>query len=473
MIERLFRDKIKIPEHRFPLEKVIVSASHNVYENQAEVDVDKVDGLSYYLKRGLVPSYKFARTLDNIVDGFDENKALFPILGKVPLFIPQTIAAIESGMYVAVVGSRGVGKMVKHLKEYYEIIGRAEKADRLKWAPELEGLDNFSYDEAVLLNKGRKEMTLGNSISMGAQKLNLSLDEAFIFSSGDTLFYDFLSLANDRDAINNSIVIDFNAQERINPAFPRNYYHILDLDGERVHIKEPNVWILGAELDPSVASASYADREKGGFGLKTFAKLVGMNMLKHPYLVDVRDMWILGTVGFQEGSAWLLSKLFGGPPKKFKIVVSRDGGEHLGSFVNMSPIKIKAEHDDWRRLKDVDAIHDYVFIRRVMEHYNVVFPEKIARNIGGFREYLDRIGNVGVKTIDNFEDRISERIRKINALLFVRNISHILDDMFDKNGEFVAYPAPAENVIATIERSEIDRIGFCIKYADKIKGLIF
>jgi hypothetical protein len=461
--------RLSYPEHTFPIQHVVISAAQNVYSSQRDRDKDNTKSINTYLTRGLVPSCKFSRTADAILEqGYDENKAMFPIYGRVPVFVPTTIAALESGLEVAVVGSREVGKIVDALRDYYRLTGRGEQAERLKWAPEYNGLEDIANDDREIIAKNRRKLKLGNSISSGAKALNLSEHNAFVFAAGDIMFYDYLSVIYDPDTIHNSIVIDFNGKETIHPPFPRNYYHIvIDEDGRRIHIKEPNVWVLGTELDFGLnADVTYENREKGRFGIGAVLKMVGSNMLKNPDLVRIRDIYSMLSFSIEE----LVSRLQGrsGLKRRVPSIFLKDL-ESLGEFINMSPVRFKAEHTDYLRLKDIDAAHDYVFYRLLLrDHIDDIFPSVIAQMIKEFDAYLvtkDITGDIVV--VSEFPERMNDLVCRLQRRLCKSKIDYELEQMFDSDGEFTAKPSDGEDLEAAVEISKRDKERFLRKHSSK------
>ncbi|MBR9692176.1 hypothetical protein GOV06_05325 [Candidatus Woesearchaeota archaeon] len=446
--------KIITPNHNFPLEHVAISASQNVYGSQKRVDEIEANSVIYYKKNNSMVSLKFKRTADSILDGFDENKALFPVYKDVPLFAITTIAAVEHGMLVSVVGSKDVGKFVKKLQDYYKSIDRKGAAMRLKWVPECDGIEFNENDKQTIVDN-RKKLTLNNSMSRLAGSLNLGEDDAFIFAAGDILFYDYMRVAYDRDSIDHSLIMDFNGLEIINPPIPRNYYHrLITRKGEVVHFKEPNVWTLGSEFNLGLSDETYNNRLKGGFGVKAFLGMIGKNMLKNPHKISFMDIWtIFGGVS-KETSHYCLKKLgIDYIPKYYE-----EDLESLTKFLNMSPVRVKTEHDDYLRLKDVDAMHDYVFVRRLVERYLAdVFPEHVAHSIVDFAEYLKGSGiRDEVSTLAEFPDRINDKVDRVQFRLKKKRFDYKLERPFNNNGEFIAEPNADESLEKAVERSVRD-----------------
>ncbi|MFC1741909.1 hypothetical protein ACFL3V_05215 [Nanoarchaeota archaeon] len=448
--------RIIVPKHNFPVKHVAVSACQNVYASQAKMDKLEAKSLAYYIKNNLMPSLKFKRCADSIMEGYDENKAMFPAYRKAPLFTIPTIAALESGMTVSVVGSLEVGDVVTLLKEYYASIGKVNVAARLKWTPEYDGIDDDNQDDKEIIAENRKKLTLTNSMVRLRNSLNLEENDAFIFCAGDILHYDFPRVSHDKDIIDHSLVMDLNGRESIDPPIPRNFYHILKTDdGKEIEFKEPNIWILGAEFNLNHANSTYANAQKGGFGVGAFIRMCNGNMWRNPTEVTGNNINFLARTASSEAGHWI-SKKFGGSPKQ--PVIDQQDLESAAKFLCMSPVRVKAEHDDYLRLKDVDALHDYVFVRRLMEqHIDDVMPSHIAQSIKGFADYIhssDVIYNI--PTINEHADRMNEKVDRIQAILDKKKRNVTLEKAFDSNGHFIAQTREDEPLEAAVQRSMRD-----------------
>ena len=448
--------KMYIPNHKYPAKHVAVSASQNISKSQKRADKKQAKSFAYYSKNGLMPSIKFSRTVDSIIKGYDENKAVFPVYKEVPLFAVTTIAALESKMIVSVTGNNDVGAIVDELKKYYRCQNKTEYLN-LKWVPELGNIDEYEISHKTVTNKdlikNRKKITISNSLSRLAQSLELEDDDAFIFVTGDVIFYDYQRVSHDKDLINHSLIIDLNGKETINPPIPRNYYHrLITGQGNTVHFKEPNVWIIGSEFNLGVSDTTYKNAQKGGFGIKTFLNMAGKNMIKNPHKLTIWDLISLAGAGAKESIHFVLKR---GLKKTYIPKYYQTDLESIAKFLNMSPIRIKAEHDDYLRLKDVDGMHDYVFIRHLLEgHIDDVLPENIAENVKGFADYLKSTGiTKEIMMIDNFPFWINKKIKRIQKIL---GDSYKLEEVFDDNGEFIAQPGKDEGLEKAVERSKRD-----------------
>ena len=255
-------------------------------------------------------------------------------------------------------------------------------------------------------------------------------------------------------AIHNSIVLDFNGKESIYPPIPRNYYHaLINEKGDTIHYKEPNVWILGSELDLGISNDTYNNRTKGGFGIKSFLKMASKNMIKNRDQISMKDIKTILYGIFQEGH-YFINKKCG--LKAYTSVFNNIDLESIGKFLNMSPIRVKAEHDDYLRLKDVDAVHDYVFVRRLIEeHIDDVLPENVAKAVKGFKDYFDESRFGKLLGISDFSELMNEKIARIQFLFNKNNFNYILPNLFH-NGEFIAEPRSDENLEKAVERSKRD-----------------
>jgi hypothetical protein len=444
--------KIIVPEHNYPIRHVAISASQNVYKSSEGMIKKEAGSFIYYLKNNLMPSIKFKRTADLILNGYDENKAMFPIYQNIPLFCITTIAALESGKIVSVVGSHEVGSMVNELKEYYSSKGKEEIASSLNWVPECDGLEGMVEESNAVIAQERGSLTISNSMNRLVGSLNLDKDDAFIFTSGDILFFDYDRICSDKDLINHSLVLDLNGKETINPPFPRNYYHRLRTsDKGLIHFKEPNVWIIGSEFGSGHVDTTYSNAQKGGFGFKVFLKMAARNMLRNPGLVSGGNLSFILSASLKGCMSFFSRKVL---KKSYVPVYDPQDIESIAKFLNMSPVKVKAEHDDYLRIKDVDGLHDYIFIRRLLEnHCQDIFPSKISESIQGFASYLnnDRVSRINI--IREFPEVMMEKIERIEHEVQRRGLDYKIKKPFDNNGMFIAKEEENESLEGAVIKS--------------------
>ena len=274
--------------NRLPIEKVGISSSQNVYKSQEAADKKEAKSLIHYIKSNSMPSLKFTRTVSGLLEGYDENKANAPIYGNVSLEQITTIAAIREGKRVSVVGNWETAKGILDLKGYFKVTGRDDIAELFRWVPEWDGINQTEGHE--ILAENYKKIRVNNSMQRIARSLNLGSDEAFMFVAGDVIFWDYHRVANDFDAVNNSLVLHFNGKESIDPPVPRNYYHRLISNGKTIHFKEPNVWNFVSDFNLGLGDETYANAQNGGFGAMAFMKMTGRNMSKYHGQVEFSDV---------------------------------------------------------------------------------------------------------------------------------------------------------------------------------------
>ena len=250
--------QIYVPNHRYPVRNMGISASHNIRKSQDRSDRKVARDYVKYIRTNRMASIKFERTLDSIEKGYDEMKALFPVYEGISLFEIQTMASVLSDMNTRVTGCLKTGERVKHLNDYLSQEGIS--AD-LGFVPELDSLVN-GVDSFKIYEKERKKLTLTNSLRKLKGALNLEKSVGtFIFSCGDTIVYDFLRSAYDKDIISNSLVLDLNGIEIIDAPIPRNPYHqLVDPDGNIINFKEPNLYVFGEEFNLGAANEVFGLR---------------------------------------------------------------------------------------------------------------------------------------------------------------------------------------------------------------------
>jgi hypothetical protein len=379
---------------------------------------------------------------------------MFPVYNNVPLFAITTIAALESGMEVSVLGSREVGYIIDELKNYYKKDDRKDVADRLKWVPELDGLENYALNDRAIIAKNRRKLTQNKSMKRLAASLDLDEDDAFIWAAGDIIFYDYLSVANDYDIYANSLIADLNSKEMIDPPCDRNWYHLfIPGHGGRVHIKEPNVWVFGEEFNLGLSDKGYSHAQKGGFGIWAFLKMAGINMMKNPHKVTIRDLCVIGECLAQESLWWLTDKT---RIPTFTPRYYQEDIESLGKFLNMSPIRVKAEHDDYLRLKDVDAMHDLGFIIKLLQGgLENIFPENMCNSIKGFDNHLGNSDIIEkIVSISDIHKMLNFKTERIQYILDKKGFEYEVERLYDDDGNFIGNLRPEDDLEKAIEKSQ-------------------
>jgi hypothetical protein len=441
--------------HKLPVEKIAISASQCVYPNQKIVDAKEATGYEFYQSRGLMSSVKFKRTVQGIRSGFDENKAVFPVYGRVPLFVPETIAALRHGLRVAVLGSHDVGMYVDQLKTYLKASGQSDSAKRLSWTPELDGMNAGNNAEVIAQNW--KRLTLSNSVSRLARELKVGKNEIFLFTAGDLAFYKFGDAVNDPDLQHYGLVLNLNAEELIKAPVDRNYYQVfITADGRRLHIKEPNIWGVGGGFSLANADLTYDNAQKGGFGAFTLLKMIFGNVVKDWRRLEFKDAGNLVLYGMQGIATAFYNKMKIDRPPVFR----QESIEKLGSFIDDCPIRVKADHDDWLRLKDVDAWHDFVFFWHLFDkHIDAVFPESIVEDVRGFDEHLGKKKPSHLeKLYQEFPIRMADKLSRINALIPGGDVAELVN-VYDGH-RLLAQPRADENIALAVERCISDKTGY-------------
>jgi hypothetical protein len=130
--------------------------------------------------------------------------------------------------------------------------------------------------------------------------------------------------------------------------------------------------------------------------------------------------------------------------------------ESVARYLDMSPVRVKAEHKDWMRLKDVDAAHDFVFIRRILEKYiGGLFPSNIADSIKGFEEHLwDSPAVKNIPTIYDIAERINAKIERVQKIIKDKGYDYKLERIFHESGLLSAEPNEDEDLEMAVADSQ-------------------
>jgi len=254
------------------------------------------------------------------------------------------------------------------------------------------------------------------------------------------------------------MVADLNGLETIRPPVPRNYYHALQDGNGVVHVKEPNVWLLGPEIKADDSEGLYNRRMKGDFGILHILGLTSKNMLKHWDWVTINNLYTLNNAMFMEARC-ALSKKF----SKRQIIPSYPAAEleSLCKFVYLSPIRIKSEHTDWLRLKDVDALHDYVFVRALLEtNIDNVLPSNLVKRIEGFADYIKQNRTADtIPILRDFTTFLNEKAARVESDRKLRRLHVNIPKPF-ANGDLRYIFGPGESIEQVLERTKADLEAF-------------
>ncbi|MBI5390093.1 hypothetical protein HZB02_01255 [Candidatus Woesearchaeota archaeon] len=404
--------------HDLPVRHLVMSASHNITQKpQRQVDEGIIASAEKYRSRGDMVSYKFQRVAGAQID---ELKFLMPLWKDVPLLAHQVISAITHDLTVSVVGSKDVGLVVGAIQDYFKLNDR-----RLRFVDE------------------GQQTSLANSLTRGRDALDLSDNHFFYFVPLDLpFFFRLRPMLDDEDAAHHIAVVDVNARERIftgaGELFPRNYYWDLitsNGDGEVTYsIKEPNpIGFSGSiAFDRFFRTIDhmYAHRQGGDFGIDALIQHITRNMVQHP---------VQALRSISSGGARQLNDLYAWWKQGKRLTLHAEQLEQLGYFLQMAPIRIKAEHQDPFRLKDVDAWHD-LFDYALVIRYNGGLQgiHAHATLIEGFQRPMESLKKE-IPLLRNFPAYANERARQLGMPL-----------PYGKHQQLIAQPSCGTDIPGTV-----------------------
>jgi hypothetical protein len=393
----------------YTVSKVVISASHNIHATQAQANrLILAKAHEDIAAQKTCVSYNFRRAADAKID---ENKALMPIYGKVPMLAHKIIHRIKQDLDVIVIGSNEVRTVVESLQEFLDV-----DTTRLRYVNE--------------------QRSLGQNMSAGAR----AAGGAYCFEAADTpLSYDISDVLKDSDIEDNLMVADLNARQRIfgeTPEFfPRNYYwEVSNGSGEAVSAKEPNVWTVSEKFPFEIIDEFYKTRQGGRLGIPLVMKLFGWNLLKNMHKYSKEVYYDLA------GGLWRsVNKLVG---RRLPLHFHTQTVSDLSQALFDRPMKMKATHTDPFRLKDVDAWHDLWFYHHVISQakheYGDSGLEKIIPHADIIQSYDDHIRGTGL-------DQSIGVLRDFEAYACERSLELGMPAPFN-DGRLCAPPAHGERI---------------------------
>jgi len=407
-------------------EHAILGVSHNRDgRTQEKVDRKTRKQAEKYLKKNPdFRNYKIKRVAGTEID---ELKHLMPIVGNIPSVVFQIVYAAMMGVRTSIVGSSQVGRVVEAIKDSGVLPKR-------------------SLDDLIFIHEG-DELSLRRTIDNGYKGLGIDKKTPLLFISADIPFaFDYQGHLCDPDWQDHIAVLNFNSRQTIfkgNDFFSRNYYQVF-MDGNIAHeVKEPNIWGFtgeGIEGIRKFIDVFYSNRNGGGFSLPKV-------LMKGPGKY-VRLMRELEKSERKEVNRCLFTFVARKLGFDYKDVARFSTVENMASVLFDGPVRVKADHDSWTMLRDIDAWHDLFFYQQVVEtalhkygKENFGQLTKInpyAEQIWALQDVMTEVGQE-MPIIGEFKTYANERAKALDFM-----------QPYREDGKLMIGPTEAENLEAAV-----------------------
>lgn len=335
-----------------PLEKLCESINNEAHKERKESGIT-----NHYFKR----SGQDPRT----------SKFCYQIAG-VPLIAYQLMNSLASGAErIAVVGDELVGKVVNHFDAFF----------RLDWP------------KITFVPEGNS-WSLKNTFEKIQQGLDAKPDEPIVQVSGDTpLFLDINALLTENQADYYDLILDLNCKEKIYPVqlsknrcyFNRRWHLPIRAEDGTNWVKEPNcsIWKPNENFFSKINLIFEGRKSYRNAG--NDAKPKGRSKLIRNLLIEDgkwrKTLWYAPLALSYLGIRRLTSF---NPAIIDCNVLSR-----LASHALDAKVLVKAKHNEWGRLADIDSAEDLMFFEALF--HSVSDPSQIYPYYGelsAFCEYL-------------------------------------------------------------------------------------
>ncbi len=411
-------------KNKIPIEKCIISFSHNKYSTR--IDADKVslakaereiaankDGISHLILRA-----------EN--DEIDRLKFLFLIRG-IPIMCYSLGNLLNSSLReIVVVGSEEVKKVLDH---FLNIVGTFGKTIR------------FVEEDAQHLN-------LVHTLNLGKKLLSISPDELVLFQPGDLPFlYDLEKVLHFPKNKNYNLVLWLNCRQNMFPEFEKNpdsefvkrnyhYRSINDQENELQDIKEPNLYPINfSMMDSDIIDNLHSSRKDGQIihaGIQTALKNPFRLLKVLPYYLDHLLTFRSKINRIRPGDDYQ----FGMSQKTF----------HKGISCLLNTPLTTTIHDDPAFVSDIDALEDWEDFESLTSYAEKVHGQEGLENIHPFGETLTRFRKEGMPKLAAEIPMYQDFPSYINSIYKTLNLGY---EPFDGEGRYISPNADSKEVEIT------------------------
>ncbi len=398
--------------NKIPIEKCIISFSHDKYSSRREADIFSVAKAEREIaagKNGI--SHLILRAED---DDIDRLKFLFLIRG-IPVMCYALSNLLNSNLReIVVVGSAEVEKVMDC---FLDIVGARGKTVR------------FVREDARNLN-------LARTMNLGKELLSLSPDELVLFQPGDLPFlYDLEKVLRFPANKKYNLVLWLNSRQKMFPEFTKNldsefvqrnyHYRFIGSHGEGLlDLKEPNLYPINFSMvDADIIDSLHSSRKDGKIihaGIQAAMKNPLRLIKVLPYVANHLLTFRRNVNRIRPGDQYQ----FGMSQKNFHKVASCLLNTSLTTTV----------HDDPAFVADVDALEDWEDFESLTQHAEKVHGREGLKTIHPCGEALTRFREVGMPKLKTEVPMYQDFSSYLNSIYKMLKMSYV---PFDGDGEYI------------------------------------
>lgn len=360
--------------NKIPIEKCIISFSHNKYSNRQEADATSIAKAEREIATGKQGVSHLILRAEN--DDIDRLKFLFLIRG-IPVMCYALANLLNSSLReIVVVGSEEVKEVMEH---FLAVVGTCGKTIR------------FAPEDAQHLN-------LVHTLELGRNLLSPAPNELVLFQPGDLPFlYDLEKVLRFPDNKKYNLILWLNSRQKMFPDFAsnpesefvkRNYHYrsIYDDENDLHDLKEPNLFPINfSRMDPDIIDRLHSSRKDGQIihaGIQT--------ALKNP-------MRLLKVLPHVANHLFTFRKNVNRirPGDQYQFGMSRKNFNKGISCLLNTPLTITL-HNDPAFVSDVDALEDWEDFESITHYAEKIHGQEGLSIIHPLGEALTRFRDEGM-----------------------------------------------------------------------------
>jgi hypothetical protein len=407
--------------NKIPIEKCIISFSHNKYSSRKEADtlsLAKAEREIAAGKNGI--SHLILRAKNEDIDRL---KFLFLIRG-IPIMCYALGNLLNSSIReIVVVGSEEVKKV---MDRFLDIVGTCGKTIK------------FVLEDTQHLN-------LVNTMNLGRELLAPSQDELVLFQPGDLPFlYNLEKVLHLPDNKKYNMVLWLNARQQMFPDFEknpasefvkRNYHYrtLSDHEDDLLDLKEPNLYPINfAMMDSDIIDHLHSSRKDGQIihaGIQT-ALQKPLRLLKVlPYFIDHLLTFRSKVNRIRSGDQYQ----FGMSRKIF-----HKGASHLLNTPMTTTV-----HDDPAFVSDVDALEDWEDFESLTHYAEKTHGPEGLETIHPFGKSLARFREEGMPELQTEIPMYRDFPSYLNSIYETLKMGYV---PFDRDNQYISPNAESREV---------------------------
>lgn len=407
--------------NKIPIEKCIISFSHNKYSSRKEADALSIAKAEREISAGKNGISHLILRAEN--DDIDRLKFLFLIRG-IPIMCYALGNLLNSSLRkIVVVGSEEVKKV---MDRFLEIVGNCGKTIR------------FVLEDTQRLN-------LVNTMNLGRGLLAPSQDELILFQPGDLPFlYDLEKVLHLPDNKKYNMVLWLNARQQMFPDFEkkpesefvkRNYHYrtLNDQENSLLDLKEPNLYPINfSMMDSDIIDHLHSSRKDGQIlhaGIQTALKKPLRLLKVLPYFIDHLLTFRSKVNSIRSGD-------------KYQFGMSRKIFHKGASHLLNTPMTTKV-HDDPAFVSDVDALEDWEDFESLTHYAEKTLGPEGLEAIHPFGKSLVRFREEGMPELQTEIPMYQEFSSYINSIYETLQMGYV---PFDSDNRYISPNAESKEV---------------------------